>query len=94
MKNDRYKNYKGEALDEKIIKDYNLNKTEYYKIKSKLKEGGAVGWYDVAMTITHIYKKKEEALNKLSNDMKKKKIPKDKIQEVLSKAKEKLNKWK
>ena len=45
----------------------------------------------LGFTYTHIYKKKEEALNKLSDDMKKKKIPKDKIQEALSKAKEKLN---
>jgi|GEM_PF-765114 putative uncharacterized protein (fragment) len=46
LKKDRYKNYSGKALDMKIMSDYKLTEAEYYEKKAKLKEGGAVGWYD------------------------------------------------
>ena len=49
LKEDRYKNYKGEALDEKIISDYKLDSTEYYKLKSKLKEGNGRTLWDIAL---------------------------------------------
>ena len=49
LKNDRYKNYSGTSLDKKIMSDYKITEAEYYKRKSKLKEGATVSWYDAAL---------------------------------------------
>ncbi len=57
LKQDRYKNYKGEALDKKIIADYNLDAAEYYKLKAKLKEGGNPNMLDYGLIFGGLIKK-------------------------------------